>query len=206
MKDVIVIDNCIPKDLQDKIENLMTRETFVWNFVPSASYGSMKGDPSCIGQWTENVEGAVDTLLFTHFILNQEGNWSSVFPTITPILTALPYTVAKLIRIKANLTVYDPNMGPNNFGVPHIDIPGAKTAITAIYYVNDSDGDTVIFNEKWNNGLEQKLTIKERVPPKKGRLVAFNNELIHAGNNPSTTTPRLTMNINYFPHIPGTTF
>ena len=42
----------------------------------------------------------------------------------------------------------------------------------------DSDGDTIIYNERKDQGLEaKKYTIKEKVTPKQGRMVIYLMEL-----------------------------
>ena len=56
-----------------------------------------------------------------------------------------------------------------------------------IYYINDSDGDTVFFNE-------QKEEIK-RVSPKKGRIIFFDGQILHTGSTPSKT--RVLINFNF---------
>ena len=53
--------------------------------------------------------------------------------------------------------------------LPHIDILD-KIHIVALYYVCDSDGDTVIYNERITS---EKYTVKQRVTPKQGRIVIF---------------------------------
>ena len=42
--------------------------------------------------------------------------------------------------------------------------------LVCLYYVCDSDGDTIIYNERQRNA-EGKYTIKQRVTPKQGRIV-----------------------------------
>jgi hypothetical protein len=79
-----------------------------------------------------------------------------------------------------------------------VDVPNIPENMTAVYYINDSTGDTVIFNESY--GHKGELTEKIRVSPKQGRLVLFNGHLLHAGNYPTTNTPRLIANINFIPY------
>lgn len=78
-----------------------------------------------------------------------------------------------------------------------------------IYYVNDSDGDT-FFEESFKNHKElndakflDNLTIYRRVSPKKGRVVLFRSDFIHAGSHPKENETRIVLNYNFFP-IPGT--
>ena len=49
------------------------------------------------------------------------------------------------------------------------------------YYVSDSDGDTIIYNEKEKS---KSYTIKERVSPKQGRVVLFDGALFHTDEEP----------------------
>jgi ectoine hydroxylase-related dioxygenase (phytanoyl-CoA dioxygenase family) len=79
-------------------------------------------------------------------------------------------------------------------GIPHVDLPCEKGYTTAIYYVTDGDGDTFLFNEK--NGHKGPLIIKERVSPKKGRIVLFDGDTLHAACPPISNRPRIVVNIN----------
>ena len=78
---------------------------------------------------------------------------------------------------------------------PHIDIIGSIDYIVALYYVCDSDGDTVIYKEREENP-EGKYTVKERVTPKKGRLVIFDGALYHAAEQPINSNTRCIVNYN----------
>ena len=68
---------------------------------------------------------------------------------------------------------------------PHIDLDQGIEHIVALYYVCDSDGDTIIYNEREDQGLESKsYTIKEKVTPKQGRMVIFDGTLYHTAEQP----------------------
>jgi len=73
-----------------------------------------------------------------------------------------------------------------------------ERSYTAIYYANDSDGDTFIFNESYLEKIEDisKLTIKKRVSPKKGRVVLFPANTLHAGSFPTEHEDRMVINYN----------
>ena len=75
--------------------------------------------------------------------------------------------------------------------LPHIDICN-KIHIVGLYYVMDSDGDTVIYNERKES---ETYTIKERVSPKQGRMVIFDGGLFHAAEQPLNST-RCIINYN----------
>ena len=57
-----------------------------------------------------------------------------------------------------------------------------------IYYVNDSDGDTIIMGE--DNHIE-------RVTPKANRMITFNGKHLHTGHSPQQHKCRILINANY---------
>ena len=75
--------------------------------------------------------------------------------------------------------------------LPHIDIMD-KIHIVGLYYVVDSDGDTVIYNERKES---ETYTIKQRVTPKQGRIVIFDGGLYHTAEQPLNNT-RCIVNYN----------
>jgi hypothetical protein len=102
-------------------------------------------------------------------------------------------------RIKANLLVSDffgPNLQP-----PHVDGMVEKDGIynsvgkkTLLYYVNDSDGDTVLYNEYFTGEPVGKVTVQQTVSPKKGRAIIFDSNQIHSGTCPAINDIRMVIN------------
>ena len=74
---------------------------------------------------------------------------------------------------------------------PHIDIHD-RFHIVALYYVLDSDGDTIIYNERKES---KEYTIKQKVSPKQGRIVIFDGGLYHTAEQPLNNT-RCIVNYN----------
>ena len=75
----------------------------------------------------------------------------------------------------------------DNVDTPHID--SVEKHIVILYYVNDSDGCTVIYDKKFEEGKTVKFDeLKEikRVEPKKGRVVIFNGLHYHTGEQPNS--------------------
>ena len=66
-----------------------------------------------------------------------------------------------------------------------------------VYYVNDSDGDTVLFNEFYNT---KSVSINRRIAPKKGRAVIFDSNRFHASSNPINTPTRFVINFTFKLH------
>ena len=62
---------------------------------------------------------------------------------------------------------------------PHIDT--SDDHFVMLYYVCDSDGDTIIFKEKEKS---EKYTIQKRVTPKQGRVLLFDGAFYHTAEQP----------------------
>lgn len=191
IKDVIVIDDAVPGVIQNLLEDIALGDKVNWFRNKEATYsgGSAKVFPV--------TPDSVDSQQFTHLIYELKQPVSQLFSTILPVITAIPYTIKQLIRIKMNLGVYAPLDNPNAHGMPHVDFTEIKEPLmSAIYYVNDSTGDTLIFDQRF--GHKGPLTVKTRVTPKKGRLLVFDGSLLHAGNMPRTHAPRVNINVGAF--------
>jgi hypothetical protein len=139
---------------------------------------------------------SVDTPQMVHNLYSQNKAHSEYFGSVVkPILLFLEdktgVTYKNIVRAKSNLLFQNPNNV--NYTIPHTDA-GSNNYKTLLYYVNDSDGDTIIFNESESS---KELTIKERITPKKGRMVLFNGDLLHASSNPIKNDLRCVVNINF---------
>ena len=75
------------------------------------------------------------------------------------------------------------NLRDRTVDTPHIDIYSRKHLVV-LYYVCDSDGDTIIYNEREKETPDGVYTIKERVTPKQGRVVLFDGWLMHTAEQP----------------------
>ena len=111
-------------------------------------------------------------------------------------------TAAKvLLRARGDMTVVS---GEQITYEPHIDMPKHKEHINMIFYVGNSDGDTIIYKEKFfqqtpyvEPKLPKTLTEEQRVSPKANRLVIFSGEHWHTGQSPKEHSRRLFLNLNF---------
>ena len=92
-------------------------------------------------------------------------------------------------KLRAHITLQWPR--PEMYGIPHnshVDRP--HNHLVALYYMNDSDGDTFFFE-----GESDKVIHRE--PVERGKLIVFNgHNKFHASSSPSKKI-RLTLNVNY---------
>ena len=72
---------------------------------------------------------------------------------------------------------------------------------TAIFYIDESDAPTIIYNETIKEGYvppkDMKLTERMRIYPEPNKLVVFKGNYIHTGMCPTTTANRILVNSNF---------
>lgn len=71
----------------------------------------------------------------------------------------------------------------------HVDLPAHLPHVACVYYCNDSDGDTIIYEQTIHDtpGGSQNVDVKEhkRVTPKRGRAVFFDGSRYHCSSQPT---------------------
>lgn len=107
----------------------------------------------------------------------------------------------KLLRIRVGMHTRTPYPVIHS---PHVDWD--ESHMTALYYVNDADGDTVIYNEKYNPTSEKisyqyhseaDFTIQDTISPKADRMVFFDGLTYHSSSTPTESPHRIVVNFNF---------
>ena len=191
--DIVILDNFLPKSFEDEILYNMSSLEFPWFYNPNISYAPevtsrfMMADPQI-----KESDGFVSRLIIDNARVNGFGDL--VRPVMYFVEDKFKAKVNYILRARAVMIYKNPMFG-NYYSVPHVDDAGDH--LTLIYYVNDSDGDTVIFEDVFEQNLDyKKKTIAQRVSPKKGRAVLFNGLRYHAGTVPQHSN-RMLINFNF---------
>jgi len=102
----------------------------------------------------------------------------------------------KLGRVKLNATPWSES---GNHLYPHVDKNyDSQPHLIFLYYINDSDGDTVLFDQKYTGkkiGPEE-LTIMKKITPKRGSAFIVSGEHFHAITPPTKNSMRCVINAN----------
>jgi hypothetical protein len=200
VSDVIVIDDLVTKTYQDQILARLTSYPFDWHWNPSNVLvdDGHENDPRL-----HLDANTIDSYQLTHLFLHEDR--PELRDPHRDLLLPLLWTAkdrfglaGEPIRCKANLQTNNRNFGVDNYNPAHTDSPDPHVVV--VYYVNDSDGDTIIFNEQAVKGNFE-LTVKQRVTPKKGRAVMFDGKYLHSSCNPIGNDSRIIINMDFaLPH------
>jgi len=96
----------------------------------------------------------------------------------------------RLVRARADMTVYNPEKHMHSI---HTDLEYFGEPIkhiTCIFYMNDSDGCTTIFDRDGT-------TLLKEIEPVENRLLVFDGRLPHVGFSPAKNKNRVLININF---------
>jgi len=191
----LILDNLLPESFVKEIEFTLTTTEFEWNYRSAISYG---GD-SVVDQFIKNDPNITESGAFVHRFFYENRKLSQYCDFIRPILYfAEPYVgINTILRMRAVFVPRDLLL-KGKYNVPHVDM--REPHKTLIYYVNDADGGTIIFNEKHNLTLDDlntdQKTINTVVKAKRGRVVIFDGDHYHTGIIP-TEKNKILININF---------
>lgn len=179
----------LKEDIQREV---LKSQTWLWQFRTETS-GQYEAPDFA---WIED-ENTEDTPQLIHVVNDASKDMQIISPMIYKIADTVGYKI-QLQRVKANLLWPNPSKKiENSYHRPHAD-HGRPNAKTLLYYVNDADGDTVIFNKRWTGEDPGKLEISYRVSPKAGSAVLFDSNIYHASSSP-TTGIRSVINFIFWP-------
>ena len=184
-----IIDNFLTKSYHETILERLSRDDFDWIWQDSITgpYGRLAlPEPPHLNEYG-----------FSHtFWEGKRGPVSPFTLFIEPMLyQILDVTNCDIIwRARADMLTWS---GKEEFIHPaHIDFTEPNTA--AVFYVNESDGDTIFYNAKPDDVANYKdLKIYDRVSPKANRLVLFDGNVLHTGCSPTKYKQRILINSNY---------
>lgn len=195
---VFEIENFIPKEYQDAIEAKILHSDFPWYYKEDVT----RTNP------TDKFDAEVSNPGFSHGVYQDTSGVAS--PKVHPLILPLYFFIKEKTSLKTKellrfrLGLCTRNSSLNLHHKPHLD--RWHKHWTALYYINDSDGDTFVFNEtnpEFDKCLNEEYisannwTIKKRITPQKGKLSIFNGKYYHASSSPTKSNGRVVLTINF---------
>tara|TARA_R100001510_G_scaffold22201_1_gene19437 strand:+ start:352 stop:954 length:603 start_codon:yes stop_codon:yes gene_type:complete len=182
LNNIYVFDDIIGLDYQNEIKKkLLCEERFPWYYIEDVSSDD-SGNQKRGG--------------FTHGYVSEQGIESDYHHLFLELIkkSCSKINIKEVNAILGRSFLQLPsNIKREDVDTPHTDIP--VDHFVMLYYVCDSDGDTIIYNEKCNNLDEYNdntnvvknkiFSIQKKVTPKQGRVVLFNGKLYHTAEQPN---------------------
>ena len=191
-----VIDDIVPLNYSDNLIDLCKKSKYEYSGQTSGWYNAERRKLLPVNHNTYNMGQ------YTSPIFQEDPSLISnppLFYFFLPVLlivedTLKLFKINKFNRIKCNILTQAEEFPVDHYNVVHTD---GKTAnlVSVIYYCNDSDGDTFLFNEFYNpEKVTTELTVAKRITPKKNRVVVFDSMRYHASSNPISNQSRMVIN------------
>ncbi len=188
----IEIDDYLPPDQQEILKRELIHPSFPWGMSLNSVYGN------------DGIIRDDDPVGFFHTFMYQGQPKSEDFGLVAGLLEGLEAAtygrvkIKSLDRIRGGLFTKHPSNIPH---APHVD--GEYPHWTAVYYVNDCDGDFILYNETYPeyDNLYRKdnsqFTIKHICKPKQGKLIVFDGKHFHSSSFPNIKPLRIAITFNF---------
>ena len=196
-----IFDNFLDQDDFDELSNAVLGEKFPWFYKECAS-----ADPRLNIPHNSNL--AIETWGLDHSIYEKETSAKSfAFALFEEFFKKLEnsfgFNFDRLIRARLSAKFPKAGFTSDNYNLPHIDYFYPHE--TLIYYFNDTDGDTRIFDQfrtypaegNFKDWWPTEFTTQARVTPKANRLLWINGLQYHTASNPINGDKRVILNINF---------
>lgn len=181
-----VIDNFLDQSYFEEVKNYITSPQQEWHLYDNISVSTL---PSNSPEEYQNLS----SFGFGFDIVGGSYTCEILEDLVKYVLDYS--NCSEILRVRLDMTVFNPLKFKH---LPHVD--GFGEHKTAIFYITDSDAETIVYNEKLLNETDyvnfDSLTIKKRIVPKENRLLIFDGQHLHTGHSPSKSTKRILLNIN----------
>ena len=174
--EILVIDDFVDNDYQEDIKDVLLGKEewgdllFPWHYiddVTAAFEDDNQGRPGLSHVYIEyNDDGSSDVVSDFHDLF---------IPMLELACETLEVPSARIIQGRSFMQ-FPLNLQSDEDDTPHIDLDEGERHIVVLYYVKDSDGDTVIYNQRTESNS---YTVKQKVTPKQGRVVIFDGGQYH---------------------------
>ena len=184
---IYVFDDIIDLDYQNKIKGILIEEGlynnkyFPWYFI---------------GDITASDDKNQKRRAFTHQYVDYDVGVMSDFHNLYVDLIKASCSKINVVEVDVyqgrSFLQMPSNIKKEDVDSPHVDLPHQHFVM--LYYVCDSDGDTIIYNKKCKtfeeyenmiNANTKTLSIQKKITPKQGRVVLFDGAYYHTAEQPN---------------------
>jgi hypothetical protein len=212
-----IIDDFFPPEQFKRIQSTILGSSIPWHYTDNIS----------VPHWLDvNDPNAIETSAIHSDLFESDRNGfmseqcKQLADVFEDMVDRLGFDIKDLLRIRASMKWPQSHIKPHNYNIPHIDIHEPHTV--GLFYVNDSDGPTRIFDqyqpsdrvypkakseEELNDPevrekfrqfyIREGFTVKQLIEPKANRMVLFDGYQYHTSGLPISSPRRVILNINF---------
>jgi hypothetical protein len=184
----IILDDLIEEELQNQIEDTMFDCN--WRFLMDNTYAY---DPSLMGlkyrKFLNPFEYNISPSITTNILSNQKV-FKSFYPIIEKTCNHINFKLEKISRCIAG--IQGVQVIREKSKVCNIHVNQKTPHLVLLYYVNNSDGETLLFDKTINDigamylSERPDFNIANKISPKKGRILLFDGRTYHSASSPTT--------------------
>lgn len=187
-----IIENAVDKKSFDQIYELVVKDNFPY-FL-----GLDSGEYTRIEDTIFPIKNGFITPQLSHgLVLDKKINspYAEIFIPIILKLMKDNNIEGYIHKAKINLLLNNNKIQTKDVhNMPHVD--NDEKHISLLLYLNNSDGDTVVFNEGYKDKFKL-LTVMKKIKPKANKLLIIKNHF-HASANPIKSGIRIVLNVVIF--------
>ena len=182
MKDFQIFDDLLSIEEMDQIEQFVCDP----NFTYFRSSGTIEEK-----DFLEKYKGKFQDIRYVYHLYIKAGEQNSSAINVSTdlldkFLSRTNTKIKGILRVQTNLTFQTTTGIPT---VPHVDT--ASKHFVLLYYVNDSDGGTILYQD----GTDANVILK-KIEYKRGRFILFDGSIYHSQIPCSEHKERIVFNYN----------
>ena len=196
-----VFDDIIDKEYQERIKDTLLSHETNWFYNHNININSDMEPRPCFSHRYFESEYDLHTDTVTQYNeLERSYLHDMLVPMIDASCKSIDYNYRYIIQGRSFLQL--PLKGlSDQLDINHVD--RKENHLVILYYVKDSDGDTIIYQNRYQNKYysvmfpekEEETKELKRVSPKQGRVVIFDGAFYHTAEQPQKDV-RLIINYN----------
>jgi len=183
-----VIDNALPESIYQSIKDIIKDKHFPWYLSEDVIDNKVlnSAEDYCFLKDNNTIQTKQLVHTFTNRDILKNSN-HALF--INKIING--FVDGKIEKSKFNCLFNNNRLDKSKYNIPHVDSEFPHYSF--LLYLNESDGDTIFFNEYYNNTKLDKVTFCDRVSPKENRAVISDGQF-HTSTNPINYDMRIVLN------------
>lgn len=187
-----IIENVISKNTQNRLYDIVTGGDFSWTIRKDSAFAPDFDFPDFWNPFP-TISFVKEIYSYGTIVTKEMMPWC--LQILDSALDQTGLKMDKLRRIQINQLYGNLNKNYNgSLTTAHVD--QYYDHMVLLYYINNSDGDTVLFNEK-RDDVFTSFTELTRVKPTQGNALLFDGKYFHSANNPILNNKRLAINFNF---------